>query len=113
MDVGGHTRNHPILGRVTSPETLRDEIAGCRDDLIEALGRKPLAFAYPVGSEEAMSTPADSEIRLAGFKASFSYLHGYAPRRPSGASRLPRLHSEYGQNFRAFRLGTACAPIRR
>lgn len=48
IEVGGHTVTHPTLGQVTE-EQARDEIFGCRDELIEYLGEKPRTFCYPNG----------------------------------------------------------------
>ncbi|HEY7116916.1 MAG TPA: polysaccharide deacetylase family protein [Tepidisphaeraceae bacterium] len=110
MDIGGHTRTHPILSRVEDPVTLRDEIGGCHGDLAIALGRPPFAFAYPWGHTQAMSADADAEIARAGFQLSFSYMDGFAPRQVRKAARLPRLHTDFGDNHHAFRLRMATAP---
>jgi peptidoglycan/xylan/chitin deacetylase (PgdA/CDA1 family) len=109
MEIGGHTRTHPIVARLETEEALREEIGGCHDDIAEALGQPPMAFAYPVGSPEAMSPQGDAAICEAGFVLSFSYIHAIAHHR-GGASRIPRLKTEYGQNYQAFRLGMARAP---
>lgn len=111
MEFGGHTRTHPILSQVSDAAHLHDEITGCHRDLHDQLGRDSLAFAYPVGSGEMMSPEADTEIARAGFIASFSYENGYAPRHPAALTRLPRIHTEYGADFGAFRLGIARAPL--
>jgi peptidoglycan/xylan/chitin deacetylase (PgdA/CDA1 family) len=110
MEIGGHTRNHPILSRVEDDATLNDEIRGCREDLRAKLDFEPTAFAYPVGSDRAMSEAADAAIRESGFRISFSYFHSFA-KLNGDPVRLPRLHAEFGRNFDAFRLGMARAPI--
>jgi peptidoglycan/xylan/chitin deacetylase (PgdA/CDA1 family) len=110
MEIGSHTRTHPILGRVEDHRILRDEIAGSHEDLCQRLGSRPVAFAYPVGSPTAMSDEADAEIARAGFQISFSYEHGFARVRAGRHMRLPRLHLEFGDNFHAFRMGIAGAP---
>jgi hypothetical protein len=56
-----------------------------------------------------MSAAGDEEIVRAGFKLSFSYIHSFASRRAQ-PFRIPRLHAEYLENHRAFRLGMALAP---
>src|SRR4051812_7197899 len=109
MEVGGHTRTHPILSRVDDAAALRDEVAGCYDDLRHALGRPSLAFAYPWGHTEAMSPEADAEIARAGFQISFSFMHGFASRAAT-AARIPRIHVYHGDDFKAFRLNMATAP---
>lgn len=48
VDFQSHSRLHPVLPRC-SDERARDEIAGSKHDLEEALGRECYAFAYPVG----------------------------------------------------------------
>ena len=110
MEFGGHTRTHPVLGRISDESLLNTEISGCFEDMTRELGERPLAFSYPEGYEFAMSKPSDAQILEAGFKISFSYIHKYAPRAPKSLFRLPRIHSEYGEDFGAFRIGMATAP---
>ena len=110
MEFGGHTRTHPVLGRISDENFLQTEISGCFEDMTTELGVQPLAFSYPEGYEFAMSKMSDAQILGAGFKISFSYIHKYAPRKPKSPFRLPRIHSEYGEDFGAFRIGMATAP---
>jgi peptidoglycan/xylan/chitin deacetylase (PgdA/CDA1 family) len=110
MEIGGHTRTHPALSRVADPRVLRDEVCGCFDDLQEMVGRRPVAFAYPFGYSEFMSEAADSEIAKAGFRISFSFRDGFAPRRLPQTWRIPRIHASYGNDHNAFRFRTATAP---
>jgi peptidoglycan/xylan/chitin deacetylase (PgdA/CDA1 family) len=110
MDIGGHTRNHPILSRVTDGHVLEGEIGGCYQDLARELNQSPLAFAYPFGQTEHMSDRADEEIERAGFKLSFSFMHGFSPCFAQRPFRLPRVHASFGEDFQAFRLGMATAP---
>lgn len=110
MSVGGHTRTHPILSQVDTM-TLEAEVGGCTADLMANMAQQPFAFAYPVGGNAMMSCEADAAIERAGYRLSFSYRHGFANRLPNSLWRLPRLHAEYGQDFSAFRLETARAPL--
>lgn len=48
MDVGAHSRHHVDLTTLDD-ETARDEIAGCRADLEDQLGREVRHFCYPYG----------------------------------------------------------------
>jgi peptidoglycan/xylan/chitin deacetylase (PgdA/CDA1 family) len=48
IEVGAHTRTHPVLC-ARSPREQREEIAGSREDLEEWLGIPVTAFAYPFG----------------------------------------------------------------
>lgn len=47
VEIGAHTRTHPDL-TVASDHQASDEIAGSKEDLINA-GLNPLSFAYPYG----------------------------------------------------------------
>ncbi len=107
MEIGGHTRTHPILSRVEDPETLSAEIAGCRLDIQRQLGYNAISFSYPVGLHEAMSASADEHIRQAGFMLSFSYCNSAAPRIPKDLYRIPRIHTGYRENYAGFRVGMA------
>jgi peptidoglycan/xylan/chitin deacetylase (PgdA/CDA1 family) len=49
MTIGGHTRTHPDLTKL-APDQAREEIAGCKNDLEQALGIQVQFFAYPGGS---------------------------------------------------------------
>src|SRR5512133_3080502 len=48
VEIGGHTVNHAVLANLPVAEARR-EVAGCRDQLAERLGRPPRHFAYPNG----------------------------------------------------------------
>ena len=48
MDIGGHTRSHPILSGL-SAAGAEEEIAGGLDDIAAVTGRRPVLFAYPNG----------------------------------------------------------------
>jgi hypothetical protein len=109
MEIGGHTRTHPNLRRVDDPQTMREEIGGCYEDLARFV-QPPVAFAYPFGYSEFMSDAADEAIRCAGFQISFSFIHGFASRQSLNTYRLPRIHASHGEDYQAFRLATAVAP---
>lgn len=49
---GSHTRTHPDLRRVT-PAQARDELAGSRKAIEDAVGRPVTTFAYPYGTYDA------------------------------------------------------------
>jgi peptidoglycan/xylan/chitin deacetylase (PgdA/CDA1 family) len=72
IDIGGHSVNHAVLANLPLAEARR-EVAGCRDQLAERLGRPPRHFAYPNGyhtpsvrrvvAEEGFLTAATTEDR--------------------------------------------------
>lgn len=49
MTIGGHTKTHPYLTRITDPVLLANEIAGGKKVLEEHLEKTVDVFAYPFG----------------------------------------------------------------
>jgi peptidoglycan/xylan/chitin deacetylase (PgdA/CDA1 family) len=112
MNMGGHTRSHPILSNVRDRETLHNEISGSYSDLCEQTGKAPVAFSYPVGNSDVMTRTPDhvqEMVLQAGYKFSFSYTNAYA-RAPFPITKpIPRLTTEFGDDYAAFRWGMALA----
>ncbi|MGQ0571181.1 MAG: polysaccharide deacetylase family protein [Armatimonadota bacterium] len=52
VEVGGHSRTHPKLSRL-SREDARREVEGARDELRQRLGVTALSFCYPYGNVNA------------------------------------------------------------
>lgn len=66
IEVGGHTVTHPTLGQVTEVQA-REEIFGCRDELIQQLGDKPRTFCYPNGQPSDFQDFLLPLVEQAGF----------------------------------------------
>jgi peptidoglycan/xylan/chitin deacetylase (PgdA/CDA1 family) len=72
IDIGGHSVSHAVLANLPLAEARR-EVAGCRDQIAERLGRPPRHFAYPNGyhtpgvrrlvAEEGFETAVTTEDR--------------------------------------------------
>ena len=76
MEVGAHTRTHPILSRVDDDQAWA-EIAGGKADLEAILGEPVHVFAYPNGNPQRdMSAAHVDMIRSAGFRAAATTAHG-------------------------------------
>lgn len=80
FEVGGHTRSHFDCGS-TDPAALEDEIAGCKRDLEEHLGKPVALFSFPWGMPENMSAPA-IELARAHFECLFDAAGGVNPPSP-------------------------------
>ena len=52
VEIGGHSVNHAVLPNLPRADARR-EIAGCREQIAERLGRPPRHFAYPNGYHTA------------------------------------------------------------
>jgi peptidoglycan/xylan/chitin deacetylase (PgdA/CDA1 family) len=72
VTLGAHTRNHPVLTRVSS-EVAGSEIRGSCDDIYRETGITPFALAYPAGFHD------DFVVRLAhdaGVRLGFTCVRG-------------------------------------
>jgi len=72
LEVGAHTRTHPLLDRIPEAE-LDAEIGGSRLDLERELGHAPVAIAYPNGNHSAEVRAATA---AAGFTVAFTTRRG-------------------------------------
>lgn len=64
--LGVHTRNHPLLDRISTDE-VRSEVVGALEDLEREIGSTLPIFAYPAGryNDEAVRVLAEAGIELA------------------------------------------------
>jgi peptidoglycan/xylan/chitin deacetylase (PgdA/CDA1 family) len=74
VTIGGHTRSHAALDRLSVRE-VHDEVRGCHVDLARELGTAPSVFAYPFGSHDDAAVEA---VRRAGFELAFTCLDGHS-----------------------------------
>ena len=107
MTIGGHSRTHPDLTQLTTEEA-RNEIAGCKKDLEQALGIAVQFFAYPGG---AFNRNVVHLTQAAGYTAACSVL---GPARNNQASQfwlyrdvLSESLNTWGDKYRL------CPPVRR
>jgi peptidoglycan/xylan/chitin deacetylase (PgdA/CDA1 family) len=71
IEIGAHTRHHPMLAELSIPEQ-KYEIATSKKDLEDLLGKSIAGFAYPNG----MVTPrAKQFVREAGYAYACTSLH--------------------------------------
>jgi peptidoglycan/xylan/chitin deacetylase (PgdA/CDA1 family) len=75
FDIGAHTRTHVNLGTI-SGATAREEIAGARADLEEALGADVELFAYPFGGQDNITEFNRQMVKAAGFRCCCSAFGG-------------------------------------
>jgi peptidoglycan/xylan/chitin deacetylase (PgdA/CDA1 family) len=90
MDIGSHTRTHPILRDLDAEEAER-EIAEGRSDLEGILRERIDLFAYPNGRPDRDYGARDVAIlRRLGIRLAVSTAWGYADQRHDGL-QLPRV----------------------
>jgi len=76
MEIGGHTRSHPILGKIDDESAIK-EIQGGKQDIEQILGNEITSFAYPNGKPSQDYFKRHSDIvKNAGFKCAVSTAWG-------------------------------------
>lgn len=75
IDFGGHTRNHPILSRI-SLEQAKTEIEGSKNDIEKELGEPVLSFAYPNGKSPDLNIDIKNLVSQAGYRVAFTLMNG-------------------------------------
>lgn len=96
-EIGGHTVDHAILGK-QSAGVRREQIAGCRDDLVREIGSQPLGFAFPNGGPGDFDETDATLLREHGFSYALTTQPGPVTRE-SDRFALPR--SGIGQGHSA------------
>lgn len=86
MDVGAHTRHHVNLCECGEARA-REEIAGCKRELEDALGVEVRSFAYPYGEHRAEHAQM---VREAGYATAATIVSSRA-RWDDDVLRLPRI----------------------
>lgn len=81
VEIGSHTRRHPILPTLDDT-ALEDELVGSRRALIELCGACP-GLAYPNGD-------SDERVQAAARAAGYDYAIAVTPQRPSTRFNLSR-----------------------
>ena len=71
VEIGAHTRSHPMLSRL-SLDRQKDEIISSKQDLEEILGRRVDGFAFPNGEA---TDDSKKIVRKAGFAFACMSLH--------------------------------------
>jgi peptidoglycan/xylan/chitin deacetylase (PgdA/CDA1 family) len=89
FDIGGHTRTHADLGRISGPEAQR-EITGGRLELERELGAPVDLFAYPYGGANHLTEANREVVKASGFRCCCSCRGGITA---AGSSpfHLPRV----------------------
>jgi peptidoglycan/xylan/chitin deacetylase (PgdA/CDA1 family)/SAM-dependent methyltransferase len=89
VEIGAHTRTHPILASLEA-EAQRREITGSKAALEEALGRSVTAFAYPYGGPDDYCAETIELVRESGFDLACSAVSG-AVKSDVEPLQIPRL----------------------
>jgi hypothetical protein len=76
LDVGAHTRTHPILSRLASFQEKQDEIAGSKADIEKEIGMPVQHFCYPNGKDADFDDDCVRAVEAAGFASAVTAVRG-------------------------------------
>ncbi len=88
VEVGGHTRTHPVLSTLAPDEQLA-EIRDGKLELERAIGRPVTSFAYPFGARADYDATSVAAVRASGFERACANEPG-RPRARGDRFRIPR-----------------------
>jgi len=104
-EIGGHTRNHPILTSLSSEQALEEIVSGKRD-LEQIVGHPLRWFAYPNGKPGRDYAPEHVDlVRQAGFDGAVSTNWGTLDAK-SDTFQVPRF-TPWSRNVNRFSLDLA------
>ena len=78
VEIGAHTRSHPILSRLADRAALEEEIVGSARRIGEMTGRAPRHFCYPNGRADDVTPETIAVVRAGGFRTAVTTEPGFA-----------------------------------
>lgn len=78
FEIGAHTHSHADLARL-DPDSVREDLFACRQNLTRELGTFASLFAYPFGGRNNISTTSRQLVREAGFECCLACFGGVNP----------------------------------
>ncbi|MES4892049.1 polysaccharide deacetylase family protein [Streptomyces sp. NPDC096012] len=97
VEIGGHSHTHPQLDQLGDGE-LRTELTRCAEIVEDALGTRPVSFAYPYGYSSRRVRQA---VRAAGYAQALAVGNALARRR-QGPYALRRVTVRRGTGAEEF-----------
>lgn len=77
VEIGGHSRNHLDLGKITCDQTLVDEVITASQEMEALIGRKVRYFAFPYGHHANLNPVVFEMLKEAGFLGACSAYNGW------------------------------------
>lgn len=77
VEIGGHSRTHVDLGKITCEHALMDEVVYASRELEQAIGRKVRYFAFPYGQHANLNPTVFAMLKEAGFLGVCSAYQGW------------------------------------
>ncbi|MBO0797383.1 MAG: polysaccharide deacetylase family protein [Blastocatellia bacterium] len=103
ITIGAHTKNHPVLSRLTA-ERVWDELAGGKEILERRLGLSVRHLAYPFGGNSQACHREFEAAREAGYRSAFTTRFGHLhTTHRKFLHSLPRIAIGCGDTISAFK----------
>jgi len=67
VELGAHTKTHPILSRLDDCQALADEIEGSKSTIEKEVGEQVIHFCYPNGSAVDFNEQTVETVKRSGF----------------------------------------------
>lgn len=95
IDIGSHTRNHPILSTVQDPDELASEILGSKKDIEKHIGKPVTTFCYPNGLAPDYNEFSLREIKRSGYECAVLAHGGLVTPSNCNLYELPRISAQH------------------
>ena len=93
VEIGGHSRNHSDIGKITDEAELYDEVVTASRDLEKLLDTKIRYFAFPFGQIENLNNRAFEMLKEEGFLGACS-AYGGINRMGQDPFHIQRIHGD-------------------
>lgn len=67
VEIGGHTRNHVDLGKISDPDMLHDEVIAATREMEKLIGQPIRYFAFPFGLRQNLNPTVFKMLKDNGF----------------------------------------------
>jgi peptidoglycan/xylan/chitin deacetylase (PgdA/CDA1 family) len=103
VEIGAHSRHHPVLSR-TTPQRTRSEVAGAWADLRAHIPDPLPIFCYPTGKPHALDPRSAGIIRSTGYVGAYTMIPGLNRVGRTNPYRLHRVGMVAGEPLPRFAL---------
>jgi peptidoglycan/xylan/chitin deacetylase (PgdA/CDA1 family) len=76
VEIGAHTKTHPILSRISDADTIRREIEGCKLRIEKELDQPVLHFCYPNGKVADLNKATVDAVKRFGYRTAVTSERG-------------------------------------
>lgn len=94
IDIGSHTRNHPILSTLHDPKELACEVGGSKRHIEKNIGKPVTTFCYPNGQVADYNNLTVNEVKHSGYECAVVAYGGLMTSTNTNLFELPRIPAQ-------------------